>query len=115
MFDGRSAAYSGSGFSDMHFTRHRHVARAHLMHGSSAPAHRAARLTEQTYRKLEQPSSKGPVTLYAQVDPRLFQGVVDQYTASNGDICRADSPVTISAIAGANMPPLPAQRQTLER
>ena len=114
VFDGRSAAYSGAGFSDMHF---RTVATSRAEFDAWIERARASghMLDEQTYRKLEQPSSKDPVTLYAKVDPRLFQGVVDQYMASNGDICRADSPVTISAIAGANMPPLPAQQQTLER
>jgi len=114
VFDGRSAAYSGAGFSDMHF---RTVATSRAEFDAWIERARASghTLDEQTYRKLEQPSSKDPVTLYAKVDPRLFQGVVDQYMASNGDICRADSPVTISAIAGANMPPLPAQQQTLER
>ncbi|KAI3590289.1 Cytochrome O ubiquinol oxidase subunit II [Cupriavidus sp. U2] len=114
VFDGRSAAYSGSGFSDMHF---RTVATSRADFDAWIERARASgnTLDAATYRKLEQPSSKDAVTVYAKVEPRLFQGVVDQYMASNGDICRADSPVTLGAIAGANMPPLPAQQTTLER
>ena len=114
VFDGRSAAYSGSGFSDMHF---RTVATSRADFDAWIERARASgnTLDEATYRELEQPSSKNPVTAYARVEPRLFQGVVDQYMASNGDICRADSPVTLSAIAGTNMPPLPAQQTMLER
>lgn len=114
VFDGRSAAYSGSGFSDMHF---RTIATSRGEFDAWIARAKASghTLDESEYRKLEQPSSKDPVTVYARVEPRLFQGVVDQYMASNGEICRADSPVTLGAIAGANMPPLPAQQTILER
>ncbi len=113
VFDGRSAAYSGAGFSDMHF---RTIATSRAEFDAWIARARASgnTLDDAAYRRLEQPSSKDPVTLYGKVSPRLFQGVVDQYMASNGEICRADSPVTLGAIAGANMPPLPAS-QPLER
>ena len=102
VFDGRSAAYSGAGFSDMHF---RTVATSREDFDAWIARARASgnALDEQTYRALKQPSSKDPVTIYANVSPRLFQGVVDQYMASYGDICRADSPETLRAA----LPPLP--------
>ena len=107
VFDGRSAAYSGAGFSDMHFKT---IATSRADFDAWITRARASGnvLDEQAYRALEQPSSKDPVTIYANVSPRLFQGVVDQYMASNGDICRADSPVTLRAA----LPPLP---DTVER
>lgn len=119
VFEGRSAAYSGSGFSDMHFQT---IATSRADFDAWIARARASgnTLDESTYRQLQQPSSKNPVTTFATVSPRLFQGVVDQYMASNGDICRADSPVTLGAFDAANtigrtdVPSLPV-RQTLER
>jgi len=111
VFEGRSAAYSGAGFSDMHFKT---IATSRAEFDAWVARVRASggTLDADTYRKLEQPSSKDPVKTYANVSPRLFQGVVDQYMAASDDICRADSPVTLRAA----LPPLPeAAPTTLER
>ena len=102
VFEGRSAAYSGAGFSDMHF-RTIATSRAEFDAWIARARLSGNTLDETAYRKLEQPSSKDPVTVYAAVSPRLFQGVVDQYMAGNNEICRADSPVTLRAA----LPPLP--------
>lgn len=93
---GQSAAYSGAGFSDMHFktlatSREEFDA---WIRNAQASAHT---LDLKTYRALERPSSKDPVTLYASVAPKLFDQVVDKYMQANGQICRADAPASLQA------------------
>jgi cytochrome o ubiquinol oxidase subunit 2 len=78
VYPGMSAAFSGAGFSDMHFDT---IA-------TSRPAFddwiRQARkstlaLNQAAYQTLKQPSSKTPVVSYAGVDPGLFSGITNQY------------------------------------
>ncbi len=96
VYDGRSAAYSGAGFSDMHFKTYATsreafdawVARARVSGHT---------LDERTYQALKRPSSKDPATLFASVSPRLFQAVVDQYMPGMDGVCRSDSPATLQA------------------
>ena len=77
---GRSSAYSGEGFSDMHFdtvAMPREQFDAWLGEARNAPV----ALDDATYRVLEQPSVKAPVTTYARVTPGLFDSIVDRYMA----------------------------------
>ncbi|MCO5399127.1 ubiquinol oxidase subunit II [Ralstonia soli] len=93
---GQSAAYSGAGFSDMHFKTIA-TPRAEFdawVRQAKASGHV---LDRKAYRTLEQPSSKDPVTLYAAVAPRLFDGVVDKYMLASDQICRTDGPEVLLA------------------
>lgn len=94
---GQSAAYSGSGFSDMHFKT---VATSREVFDNwIREAKQSARpLDEKTYRMLERPSSRDAVTLYSSVAPALFANVVDKYMHGAGQICRTDSPETVPAL-----------------
>jgi len=113
VYDGRSAAYSGAGFSDMHFKT---IATSRAAFDDWIAHARASgrALDDRTYQALKRPSTKEPVALYASVSPRLFQAVVDQYMQGADGICRSDSPVTLQAA----LPPRPtpdATPATLER
>ncbi|WP_454762794.1 ubiquinol oxidase subunit II [Cupriavidus campinensis] len=93
---GQSAAYSGPGFSDMHFktlatSREDFDAWIRTARASSQA------LDLKTYRALEQPSSKDPATLYATVAPKLFDQVAGKYMLANGEVCRADTPESLEA------------------
>ncbi|WP_455288215.1 ubiquinol oxidase subunit II [Cupriavidus necator] len=104
---GQSAAYSGPGFSDMHFKT---LATSREEFDAWIRAARASSqaLDLKTYRSLELPSSKDPVTLYASVAPKLFDQVADKYMMANGQICRADTPESLQAFQ--RVPSAPAGR-----
>jgi cytochrome o ubiquinol oxidase subunit II len=77
---GRSSAYSGEGFSDMHFdtvAMPQEQFDAFLGEARNAPIV----LDSSTYRVLEQPSTKTPVTTYTRVTPGLFDSIVDRFMA----------------------------------
>ncbi len=77
---GRSSAYSGEGFSDMHFdtvAMPQEQFEAWLGEARNAPIV----LDSSTYRVLEQPSTKTPVTTYTRVTPGLFDSIVDRFMA----------------------------------
>jgi cytochrome o ubiquinol oxidase subunit 2 len=79
-YAGRSSAFSGPGFSDMHFdtvATSREAFDAWIREARNSPAV----LDKSTYRRLEQPSTKTPVTIYASVAPGLFDSIVDRYMA----------------------------------
>nr|WP_116309070.1 ubiquinol oxidase subunit II [Cupriavidus taiwanensis] len=94
---GQSAAYSGAGFSDMHFKT---LATSREEFDAWIARARASgqALDANAYRALEQPSSKDPVTLYAAVAPKLFDQVVDKYMQAYGDVCRADTPESLQVL-----------------
>ncbi|WP_150626385.1 ubiquinol oxidase subunit II [Pandoraea captiosa] len=77
-YAGMSSAYSGPGFSDMHF-------KAHVTsQGDFEQWVRQAQtvpdtLDAPTYVKLEQPGTAAPVGIYANVMPGLFDAVVGKY------------------------------------
>jgi cytochrome o ubiquinol oxidase subunit 2 len=79
-YAGRSSAFSGPGFSDMHFDA---VAMPREQFDAWISQARSASLAldEATYRSLEQPSSKTPQTTYATVAPGLFDSIVDRFMA----------------------------------
>jgi cytochrome o ubiquinol oxidase subunit 2 len=93
---GQSAAYSGPGFSDMHFKT---LAVSSEDFDAWIQAARASSraLDLKAYRTLEQPSSKDPVTLYAAVAPKLFEQVADKYMQASGQICRTDTLESLQA------------------
>ncbi|WP_042886160.1 ubiquinol oxidase subunit II [Cupriavidus necator] len=104
---GQSAAYSGPGFSDMHF-KTLATSREEFDAWIRAARASAQALDLKTYRTLEQPSSKDPVTLYASVAPKLFDQVADKYMMANGQVCRADTPESLQAFQ--RLPSAPAGR-----
>lgn len=93
---GQSAAYSGAGFSDMHF-KTLATSREDFDAWIGKARASAQALDANAYRALEQPSSKDPVALYASVTPRLFDQVVDKYMQANGAIWRANTPESLQA------------------
>jgi cytochrome o ubiquinol oxidase subunit II len=78
VYAGQSAAYSGAGFSDMHFNTiatNRADFDAWIARAKQSPLS----LDKAAYQALTKPSQKDPVTVYARVTPGLFENVVDQY------------------------------------
>ncbi|HEY4805439.1 MAG TPA: ubiquinol oxidase subunit II [Paraburkholderia sp.] len=78
VYAGRSAAFSGPGFSDMHFetlAKSRADFDAWIAQAKASPT----MLSRAAYERLAQPGEKTPVTLYSNVAPGLFDGVVGKY------------------------------------
>jgi cytochrome o ubiquinol oxidase subunit 2 len=87
-FVGFSANYSGAGFSNMRFAaksmeRGQFDAWVAQVKGNATPLDRA------TYLKLERPSEKEPVRRFAQVEPNLFDRVVN-LCVEPGKMCMHD-------------------------
>jgi cytochrome o ubiquinol oxidase subunit II len=81
-YEGRSSAFSGPGFADMHFdtlATSRGDFDAWIARAKAAPQ----ALDTATYEVLAQPGPKAPVTLYSRVAPGLFDGVVERYMRGN--------------------------------
>lgn len=100
-YAGRSAAFSGPGFSDMHFdtlATSRADFDAWIARAKASPAV----LSRGAYQQLAQPGEKAPVALYSNVAPGLFDGVVGQYMRDvhGNPICGT----------GANVPALTLER-----
>jgi cytochrome o ubiquinol oxidase subunit II len=77
-YEGRSAAFSGPGFADMHFdtlATSRGDFDAWIARAKAAPH----ALDTATYEALAQPGPKAPVTLYSGVAPGLFDDIVERY------------------------------------
>jgi len=78
VYEGRSAAFSGPGFADMHFetlATSRGDFDAWIARAKAAPH----ALDTATYTALEQPGEKMPVTLYSGVAAGLFDDIVGRY------------------------------------
>jgi cytochrome o ubiquinol oxidase subunit II len=80
-YAGLSSAFSGPGFSDMHFGA---VATSRQEFDEWVRKAKASPLSldNVAYKSLEQPSVKNPVAVYTNVAPGLFEGIVNQYTAA---------------------------------
>lgn len=100
---GQSAAYSGEGFSDMHFKTYA-TSRAEFDAWIAEAKRSSTPLTASVYRALEQPSTKDPVTLYSSVAPALFAGTVDKYMKATDPVCRTDSPAALQAFNAITNP-----------
>jgi cytochrome o ubiquinol oxidase subunit II len=105
VYAGRSSAFSGPGFSDMHFdtvATSRSEFDAWIARAKLSPVS----LDKATYEALEKPSQKDPVTFYAHVAPRLFDDVVDQYmhTAARAPICATGNSTPSIERTGAKSP-----------
>jgi cytochrome o ubiquinol oxidase subunit II len=105
VYAGRSSAYSGAGFSDMHFdtiATSRADFDAWIAHAKQSPLS----LDKATYAALAKPSEKEPVSVYARVAPGLFDGVVDQYMrgAARDPVCGTAQTALSVESAGAQSP-----------
>jgi cytochrome o ubiquinol oxidase subunit 2 len=108
VYAGQSSAFSGPGFSDMHFKT---IASSRRDFDAWIAQAKQSSLTlnKATYRLLTQPSIKAPVSIYSGVAQGLFDDIVDQYMRGNGAnaMCRtpstAESPLPNKRI-GAQLP-----------
>jgi cytochrome o ubiquinol oxidase subunit II len=88
-YRGMSAAFSGDGFSDMHFDT---IAASRA--GFDAWVRDARRAPQAMdalqYRSLRLPTTRAAPTVYASVEPALFDGIVDRFMRQPGaaDICK---------------------------
>lgn len=103
VYQGRSSAFSGPGFSDMHFdtlATSRTQFDAWIARARQSPLD----LSEASYQTLRQPSDKSPVTLYASVAPGLFDRVVAHYVPdeARNPICGTKAPALSREHASAH-------------
>lgn len=83
VYPGLSAAYSGPGFSSMHFLTHatkREEFDAWVKQAQAAPQ----KLDAAAYERLAQPSGRMEPAVYAQVQPALFDSIVNMYMHGHG-------------------------------
>jgi cytochrome o ubiquinol oxidase subunit 2 len=107
-YAGLSAAFSGPGFSDMHFDTVA-TSRAEFDDWIRQAQRSPLKLDQAAYQALEQVSSKNPVAFYAKVDPGLFNGIVNKYMRGAG---AGDMPGMASAAMPMPMPmpaPMPIE------
>jgi cytochrome o ubiquinol oxidase subunit 2 len=77
-YRGMSAAYSGEGFSDMHFQAVA-TSRQEFDKWIAQARQMEPRLDKRSYATLAQDSNGYPVTVYGRFEPGLFDGVVNKY------------------------------------
>ncbi|WP_232802268.1 ubiquinol oxidase subunit II [Alloalcanivorax mobilis] len=100
VYEGFSANYSGAGFSDMRFKFHGlsesdfndWVAKVHADGGA---------LSRDAYRQLEQPSQNEPVQLYGEVEPGLYEAILNR-CVEPGSLCMKDM-MAIDMLGSQNM------------
>ncbi|PVX60020.1 cytochrome bo3 quinol oxidase subunit 2 [Paraburkholderia unamae] len=110
VYTGRSAAFSGPGFSDMHFdtlATSRADFDAWIAQAKASPT----MLSRAAYERLAQPGEKTPVTLYSNVAPGLFDGIVGKYMRDvhGNPICGA----VPNATPGTGAPALTLNRSAI--
>jgi cytochrome o ubiquinol oxidase subunit II len=81
VYRGMSSAFSGPGFSDMHF-QVKATSDADFRAWVASVRNGGGRLTHDSYVALARPSRNDPPSAYAQVDNGLFLQVVNQYMPS---------------------------------
>ncbi|PYE28058.1 cytochrome bo3 quinol oxidase subunit 2 [Paraburkholderia silvatlantica] len=114
IYAGRSAAFSGPGFSDMHFetlATSRAEFDAWIAQAKASPA----MLSRAAYERLALPGEKTPVTLYSNVAPGLFDGVVGKYMRDvhGNPICGTVPSAVPSAVPGTGAPALTLNRSAI--
>ncbi|RQO62058.1 ubiquinol oxidase subunit II [Paucibacter sp. KBW04] len=82
VFDGFSANYSGHGFSHMRFKFHG-LSDADFQAWVAKNKAGDATLSRAAFLQLEQPSEREPVRRYAQVDPSLYQAILNRCVDTN--------------------------------
>jgi len=99
-YQGISAAYSGPGFSDMHFAVDA-VPRGNFNDWIAATRGSPAKLDASTYALLATPTIKAPVVSYGHVDGPVFERVVSRYMAMPNVDARSGDHATHMAAHGA--------------
>jgi cytochrome o ubiquinol oxidase subunit II len=104
-YEGRSSAFSGPGFADMHFdtlATSRSDFDAWIARAKAAPQ----TLDTATYTALSQPGPKAPVTLYSGVAPHLFDDIVDRYMrgTARDPMCGTHAPTLSLEPTGGQTP-----------
>jgi len=85
--EGFSANYSGRGFSDMRFKYHSvPTAEFDQWVQSTKAANAALKLDRANYLVLEQPSEKDPIKRFGDIEPGLFNAIVDRCVGP-GKVC----------------------------
>ncbi|HEY0954639.1 MAG TPA: ubiquinol oxidase subunit II [Roseateles sp.] len=97
-YDGLSAHYSGSGFSDMRFKFHG-LSNEDFERWIASNKAGGNTLTRADYMKLEQPSAKEPVQRFASVEPGLWGAILDRCV--DGKKMCASQMMAIDAAGGA--------------
>ncbi|MDE2489138.1 MAG: ubiquinol oxidase subunit II [Alphaproteobacteria bacterium] len=90
VYDGLSANFSGSGFSDMRF-KFKGMSQADFDSWVAGLRASPAHLTRADYAQLAKPSGDEPVRHYATVDPDLFTRIIGG-CAAPGQACANDMP-----------------------
>jgi cytochrome o ubiquinol oxidase subunit 2 len=95
-YRGQSAAFSGEGFSDMHFDT---VATSQAGFDEWVrQARRAPQVMDtQQYRTVSLPATRGTPAVYASVEPDLFDAIVDRFSRQPGAAQVCKSPVIAQA------------------
>lgn len=83
-FEGFSGNFSGPGFSDMKFITHSTTDEEFERWVDSVKS-RQSPLAFDGFKKIAQPSEKHPVAYFSNVEPGLFQQIIDQYMDSGMD------------------------------
>lgn len=104
-YAGQSSAFSGPGFSDMHFDAIA-TSRADFDAWIARAKQSPLSLDKASYEALVKPSQKDPVTVYARVAPGLFDAVVSQYMdgAARGPMCGPTRTALSVERTGAQLP-----------
>ena len=100
MYDGFSSNYSGAGFSGMRFKFHG-LAGAEFDKWVQTNKDSKVALNRDVYLKLEEPSERVPVRRYGQVEPGLFDRVVNR-CVEQGKMCMSQM-AAIDARGGAGL------------
>ena len=95
-YRGMSAAFSGEGFSDMHFDT---VAASRVDFDAwvQAAKHAPESMDAARYRVVALPATAGVPTVYAGVEPDLFDGVVDRFMRQPGAAAICTTPAIARA------------------
>ena len=98
IYDGLSAHYSGAGFSDMRFKFHG-LSDGDFKRWVESSKTGGTTLTRADYLKLEEPSKKEPIRRFANVEPGLWNAIVDRCV--DGRKMCASQMMAIDAAGGA--------------
>lgn len=102
-YRGMSAAFSGEGFSDMHFDTVA-ASRADFDAWVRSAKRAPQSLDAARYRVVELPATRGVPTVYAGVPPDLFDGIADRFVRQRGAVAVCTTPAIAQAEALATSP-----------
>lgn len=100
VYKGFSANYSGAGFSDMRFQFHG-LSESDFESWVAQARADGDTLSREVYQALEQPSMDEPVRLYAEVEPGLYDAILNR-CVEPGSLCMRDM-MAIDMLGARNM------------